>query len=835
MFTPSEEQQEVHAQLKRGVNVVVDACAGSGKSTTVLSLAKAMPRKQFLHITYNSMLRKEFQENVRKWQLTNLEVHTFHSLCVKYFTSTGNTDAGLRTTLAARTATNVPIPKYHIVVLDEVQDMTPLYFHFVRYFLSTIRPKPKLQLLLLGDYRQGLYEFKGSDVRFLTHAHRIWAGYSLLKHPDEFAQCTLRMSYRVTHPMAQFVNDVMLGDDRLLACRDGVPVSYFRNSRYHLERMVTYQIRQILLQPGNSPSDIFVLGASVKGANSLLRHIENALVEADIPCHVPRVEDGAGSDRMDERVIQGKVVFSTFHTVKGRQRKYVFVTGFDQSYFTLYDRSTSGNGTTAQSRTCPNTLYVATTRATHQLFVLETNQHTTDRPLEFLKKSHHEMIQAPYIDFKGMPQTIFYEYDEATTAERLKQSCTHYLTPTDLIRFVPETVLDVLTPILKRLFVTLRPPAAEPMLLPNVITVRPKVGLSQTGRALGVIPERSVGIQADAQANTLSDSYEDVSDINGVALPCLWWERVRRSSTLPTLSEKSTETNMDQSSEEDSTSDDVIDENQGGSAYGMEVALVSQGTDTGEPFLRKQEARRSFDESIDDDSKTELVGTLYQCIEQSIRDMRSHEHGYLRQLFRTLPKTCTCPAEYLYMSNVYLTCQDKLYYKLKQIPRDAYEWLTDTMVDACCATMDAVIGKDTETIESYEHTLIHTKDEDLHASMDRILNAAMPAMQAHEKYRFHARLDLVTKECIWEIKCTQQLTIEHMLQVVIYAWIARAMANHGGDMGNKQVKILNIKSGEVLELCATLDELTEIIVMLIQSKYARKTVLTEDEFLAACT
>ena len=798
MFAPSEEQQEIHAQLKRGINVVVDACAGSGKSTTVLSLAKAMPRKQFLHITYNSMLRKEFQENVRKWGLTNLEVHTFHSLCVKYFTSTGNTDAGLRTTLAARTATNVPIPKYHIVVLDEVQDTTPLYFHFVRYFLSTIRPKPKLQILLLGDYRQGLYEFKGSDVRFLTHAHRIWAGYPLLKHPHEFAQCTLRMSYRVTRPMAQFVNDVMLGDTRLLACRDGVPVSYFRHARHNLERMVTYQIRQILLQPGNSPSDIFVLGASVKGANSLLRRIENALVEADIPCHVPRVEDGAGSDRMDERVIQGKVVFSTFHTVKGRQRKYVFVTGFDQSYFTLYDRSSDAR-TTGVPRECPNTLYVATTRATHQLFVLETNQHTTDRPLEFLRKTHHEMVQAPYIEFKGTPQTLFYEHDEATAAERTKQSNTHYLTPTDLTRFVPETVLDVLTPILKRLFVTLRPPSTEPLMLPNVITVR-------------------------SSALVETESYEDVSDINGVALPCLWWERVHRSPSLPTLSEKSTYTCSDEDVIDD---DESIDDD-------VEVGLKDDGIEKG---------------------NSDVAGTLYQCIEQSIRDMRPHEHGYLRQLFRTLPKTCTSPSEYLYMSNVYLTCQDKLYYKLKQIPRDAYEWLTDAMVDACCATLDDVIGQ-TESIEQYEHTLIHTKDEDMHTSIDRILHAAMPTMQTHEKYRFSARLDLVTNKCIWEIKCTQQLTIEHMLQVVVYAWIARAMANegeneganegtnegenggeNGGDdnMASKQVKILNIKTGEVLELCATLDELTEVVVMLIQSKYARKTVLTEDEFLAACT
>ena len=783
MFAPSEEQQEIHAQLKRGINVVVDACAGSGKSTTVLSLAKAMPRKQFLHITYNSMLRKEFQENVRKWQLTNLEVHTFHSLCVKYFTSTGNTDTGLRTTIAARSPIQLPIPKYHIVVLDEVQDTTPLYFHFVRYFLSTIRPKPKLQILLLGDYRQGLYEFKGSDVRFLTHAHRIWDGYPLLKHPHEFAQCTLRMSYRVTRPMAQFVNEVMLGDTRLLACRDGVPVTYLRHSRHNMERIVTYQIRQILLQPGNSPSDIFVLGASVKGANSLLRRLENALVEADIPCHVPRLEDGAGSDRMDERVIRGKIVFSTFHTVKGRQRKYVFVTGFDQSYFTLYDRSSTqvqaqagagdgtGDGTgdvntTGGTRECPNTLYVASTRATHQLIVLETNQHTTDRPLEFLRKTHHEMIQTPYIEFKGTPQTLFYEHDEATAAERTKQSNTHFLTPSELIRFVPETVLDVLTPILKRVFVTVRPPAAEPITIPTVITVS--------------------GSGPDAVA--AQDTFEDVSDINGVALPCLWWERAR----TPTYTS-------------------------------MDASLIETGP------------------------AASLPGELYQCIEQSIRDMRPHEHGYLRKLFQSLPRHCTCPADYLYMSNVYLTCQDKLYYKLKQIPRDAYTWLTDDVVEACCATLDTVIGNDRETIESYEHTLIHQKDEDMHASMDRILRVAMPTMQAHEKYRFHARVDIVTKDSIWEIKCTQQLTIEHMLQVVIYAWIARAMENEGThegthEMGNeeendkhKKCKLLNIKTGEVLELCASMEELTSMVVMLIQSKYARKTVLTEDEFLAACT
>ena len=37
MNAVSEEQQQVITHIHKGNNVIVDACAGSGKSTTVLS------------------------------------------------------------------------------------------------------------------------------------------------------------------------------------------------------------------------------------------------------------------------------------------------------------------------------------------------------------------------------------------------------------------------------------------------------------------------------------------------------------------------------------------------------------------------------------------------------------------------------------------------------------------------------------------------------------------------------------------------------------------------------------------------------------------------------
>ena len=173
---------------------------------------------------------------------------------------------------------------------------------------------------------QGLYEFKGADIRFLTLAPQVWAGCPHLRSPM-FHSCTLRTSYRITRPMASFVNRVMLGCDdpeqaRLRACRDGPVVVYLRQSQSRMELIVVHLIRRIL-EGGDLPSDIFVLGGSVKSANSNIRKIENALVSRGIPCHVPMLE----AEKIDDRVINGKVVFSTFHSVKGRQRKYVFIVG----------------------------------------------------------------------------------------------------------------------------------------------------------------------------------------------------------------------------------------------------------------------------------------------------------------------------------------------------------------------------------------------------------------------------------------------------------------------------------------------------------------------------
>ena len=734
MHEMSNEQRAVLDFIRAGHNVVVDACAGSGKSTTILSIAKELTGRKIRQFTYNAMLRHEVKEKIQELDLDNLQVHTYHSFAVKYYSAGAHTDTGIRQVIRDNTPPKIPIPFADIIVLDEAQDMTFLYFQLVvkmaKDMISLTNSTKSFQLLVLGDYMQGLYEFKGADIRYLTKADQIWSILPYLQSPN-FKKCTLQMSYRITHQMAKFVNRDMLGEDRLKACRDGVPVIYIRRPRQQIEKIVVSIIRR-LLDEGESPSDIFILGGSVRGQKSNIRRMENILTEHDIPCYVPMSE----VDSPDDRVIDGKVVFSTFHTVKGRQRKYVFVVGFDQGYYF--------NSPKADTNVCPNTLYVACTRATHCLYLLEDDR---SRPLRFLKQIQPIMKQCDYIDFKGMPQTFFPIVQDKDNS--IVTIPTHHVTPTNLIKFVQEDVLEEITPILERIFVTECEPIVESIInIPTIIKTK------------------------------MNGLYEEVSDLNGIAMPAIYFDNIFKNLNIDNL--------------------------------GQDNTNLGPGS-----------------------------GKLVEMINESVQEMTPNEHLFLKRAVSELPATYETPAQYLYLANVYAAIQEKLYSKLKQIRQDEYDWITPEIVDKCCHQMEQNLGHEFQNLDQYvpeiEKTLIHSSMEPEHVALDALL---YPYFSYDKRFRFNARVDLDTPNNLWELKCTSKITLEHLMQVVLYAWISRGLEANNNDQNQnnlkKECKILNIRTGERLRLEATTDELTQIVVALLRSKYEEPEILDDDEFIAKC-
>lgn len=708
----SDEQSHIIDQIKVGKNVIVQAVAGSGKSSTVLSAAAQMPERTFLQVTYNASLRAEIKEKVKALGLTNIKIHTYHSLAVRYYLPNCFTDTGLRRILYHDLAPRTEIQSIDVLVIDETQDMTLVYFQIVQKFIrDMVTQKPgSIQLLILGDELQSLYEFKGSDARFLTLAEEIWKNCPFLR-TREFSKCTMKMSYRITDQICAFVNNVMIGAPRMNSCRSDEPVKYVRNSRTNLEKTVVFEVNR-LLAAGASPADFFILGASVKSAKSVVRKMENVLVSQGIPCYVPMMEN----ENIDDRVIDGKIVFSTFHSVKGRQRPYVFIVGFDNSYFEFYARTLSPDR-------CPNTLYVGATRASKALFLLEGDNYTSDRPLPFLKMSHHEMRAQPYIHFKGQPRSIFYA-DERTVPESINLIDKHFETPTNMIKFIPESVIEEISPIIDRIFVRER-----------------------------VLENGDFDIPAIIQ--TKGGFYEEVSDLNGVAIPAMYYDEL---------------TNR-----------------------------YSGKTDS---------------------------NILLSIIKQTLNGLKSNEHTYLRELVDDLPEGSQQIADYLYLANIYVATQEKLYFKLKQVGRDEYGWLNNQHFENCRTRLESVISEECAGVcPSIEETILNPSMEEEH----KLIDAALDPFFENKKFRFTARTDIITPKTVWEIKCTSKISMDHLLQVVIYAWLW--LVTKPDDP--KEFKILNIKTGEIMRLSSSRADLDYIVVSILQGKYLEHEPITDEEFIRA--
>ena len=148
-------------------NVIVDAVAGSGKTTTISFIAQDNLKKKILVLTYNSKLKIETRQKFEKLKLENCEIHTYHSFGQNHYETDCSTDRGL-ILINEGVVKQVDIFKYDMVILDEVQDMTEVFFEFVCKLIKDNGDIP--QICILGDKLIRLFiRFKDADPRYILY------------------------------------------------------------------------------------------------------------------------------------------------------------------------------------------------------------------------------------------------------------------------------------------------------------------------------------------------------------------------------------------------------------------------------------------------------------------------------------------------------------------------------------------------------------------------------------------------------------------------------------------------------------------------------------------
>ncbi|KAI0474197.1 P-loop containing nucleoside triphosphate hydrolase protein [Xylaria cf. heliscus] len=353
-FNPSDQQREI-VRLCFEQNVVVSARPGSGKTATAEAIVAAHPDKRVAVLTYSKRLQLETYLRLRKY--SNCEVFTFHGMAGLLLNALVYNDAILSELREDVFRCN-ELPRwssapFDIIVLDEFQDCTPLIFWLTNCFILANTPREGGQpprIVVLGDERQSIYQFRGADHRYLTLAPEILAPIS----PYPFIKVTLGESFRLSNETTQFVNDVFLGGESYVTGSKPGPKPIVLRYAPRNDRALAQELSTMIKHYGAKNSAI--LAPYVRQSHSLKRLINRLSEKYHIPIAVPTEDDTP----LDDRVAKGKMCLSTIHQFKGCERDLVVLFGVDSSFFEFAGRSLPDDR-------CPNEIFVALTRAKTQL------------------------------------------------------------------------------------------------------------------------------------------------------------------------------------------------------------------------------------------------------------------------------------------------------------------------------------------------------------------------------------------------------------------------------------------------------------------------------------
>lgn len=469
---PSAQQLEaIELACRRDTHVWINAVPGSGKTTTLAHIAKKLPDLHFALVTYNRQLRDDTRARLAACGITNVVVQTYHSLCKRFY---DRTSGSFKDDLIENVLRNDIHPlepsttRFDYLLLDEQQDCAHLY-HALACKVIRDLCKPNTVFVVVGDHRQNVYAYKGTDARFLTLSPFI---YPPSNHGIRWTSCRLTETRRCTRHIARFVERcVMTGEVGQFVstnephARD-VPVDYVVVNMFGNENKIVDRLEARCKLIGCSMYDVMIIVPSLRNTLCAAHILQRALTARGYSCYVP----GNGSDdcEMSENAMKNKIIFSTFHQSKGREAPIVVVLGFDMSYFRFFDRE--GDPTR-----CSPPLFVAATRAKTYMMLVH---HCQNEALSFLPdlvtlRQYVEYLELDPLEIKTRPPLTV---------------CPQEVSVTDLLRHIPDKF---------------------------------KAHLLQNHTFRQVAPRGKIIDVPALVESTVDESMEEVADINGIVATTL--------------------------------------------------------------------------------------------------------------------------------------------------------------------------------------------------------------------------------------------------------------------------------------------------------------------------
>ena len=362
------QQKVIDAEIDKNLRII--ACAGSGKTTTILCRIKHMidfyniNPKRVLITTFNTDAAQILKDRLKLLlnKESSVRIGTFDSIAAhfyfKYFKQEGFVGINeysnlLLSYLNSESGKNI-LDLYDYVIFDEFQDINNIQFDIIKKFVDN-----GSKLIAIGDDAQNIYQWRGSNISFILNLDKIFPNTQTLK---------LEYNYRsipeiINMATAIIKNNTDQIEKNMFASQQSYDKPIIKKYMNNTEQALDI-ISQIytLYKKNIKLSDIVVISRNNFGLKIFEEQLELFNRDNTDKKRLEYIALISDNDKNITKTYENKLCLATIHKIKGCEWEYVYLIDLDDK---LFPADCDDIGIQEERRL----LYVAVTRAKRFLHI----------------------------------------------------------------------------------------------------------------------------------------------------------------------------------------------------------------------------------------------------------------------------------------------------------------------------------------------------------------------------------------------------------------------------------------------------------------------------------
>ena len=362
------QQEVVKADIDKHIRII--ACAGSGKTTTILCRIKylidaGVDPKRIILTTFNIEAADNLKKRLIQLLTKNLamRIGTFDSISAYFYFRYFKQDKFIGVNeysnllfeyLQSESGKNI-LDLYDYVFFDEFQDINEIQFKIINEFY-----KAKKIITVIGDDAQNIYQWRGSNISYILNFDKIFENTITFK---------LENNYRSTPEIIALANNSIKNntdqiEKNMLAhnpsCNKKPKIYKYKNSSEQAQSIIKHIISQqekginldssVIIARNNFSLKLFEEEIEIFNKKSNERKIDYIALISD------------NDKQASNQNYKNKLCLATIHKIKGAEWDIVYLIDLDDKYF---PSDVSDIGIQEERRL----FYVAVTRARKELFI----------------------------------------------------------------------------------------------------------------------------------------------------------------------------------------------------------------------------------------------------------------------------------------------------------------------------------------------------------------------------------------------------------------------------------------------------------------------------------